>query len=368
MGCTCQVILDVMNRIAPFRLAESWDNVGLILGHKDQMVKRILVSLDITQDVVEEAIAKDVDLILSHHPLIFKPVKGVLQHIGPGKMIYPLIQNNIAVLTAHTNLDIAKGGVNDILARKLKLIDVKPLQKIKEPYKKIIVFVPKGYEDTVMKGMAEAGAGWIGKYSESTFQVCGTGTFRPGRGTKPFIGKTGELQRVAEIRLETVGHESQIPDIMTAILMNHPYEEPAFDIYPLDYPHGEMGLGRVGFLEQATALDDLAHRVGKELGSSQLRVVGEGKKKIKKVAVCGGSGASLIPDAVGAGSDVLVTGDIKYHDAQDAKAMGLAIIDAGHYETERPVIPSLINRLQNEFVALQYKIDVIESSVRGNPF
>jgi len=354
--------------MAPFRLAESWDNVGLILGHKDQVVKRILVTLDITQDVVEEAIAKDVDLILCHHPLVFKPVKAILQHIGPGKLIYPLIQNNIAVLTAHTNLDIAKGGVNDVLAQKLKLIDVKPLQRIREAYKKIVVFVPKEYEDRLMKRMAEAGAGWIGKYSECTFQVCGTGTFRPGRDTNPFIGKTGELERVDETRLETIGHESQIPDIMAAIMKNHPYEEPAFDIYPLDYPNGEMGLGRVGFLEQAATLEDLVHRVGKELGSSQIRVVGERKRKIKKVAVCGGSGASLIPDAVEVGSDVLVTGDIKYHDAQDAKAMGLAIIDAGHYETERPVIPSLIKRLQNELIALQYRIDVIESSIQVNPF
>ncbi|MGI6705292.1 MAG: Nif3-like dinuclear metal center hexameric protein [Clostridia bacterium] len=260
MDCTCQVILDVMNRIAPFRLAESWDNVGLILGHKDQVVKRILVSLDITQEVVEEAIVKGVDLILCHHPLVFKPVKALLQHIGPGKMIYSLIQNNIAVLAAHTNLDIANGGVNDVLAQKLKLTDVKPLQRSKEAYKKIVVFVPKGYEDRVMEGMAEAGAGWIGKYSECTFQVCGTGTFRPGRDTKPFIGHSGELQRVVEIRLETVGQASHIPDIMSAILKNHPYEEPAFDVYPLDYPHGEMGLGRVGFLEQTISLEELARR------------------------------------------------------------------------------------------------------------
>lgn len=352
MSVTCQEIIKELDKLAPPNLAETWDSVGLMVGNPSQEIKNVWTALDVTLPLVEAAVREQVDLIVSHHPLIFKPIKQLDTSTTAGKIIEQLMKANIAVFSAHSNLDSADGGVNDVLAHTLNLQDVRPLTAdFTEKLVKLVVFVPATHEQTVYEAVMAAGAGHIGRYSHCAFVTAGTGTFLPLADTHPFIGQHGALTSVKEVRIETILPERILPPVVSAMLAAHPYEEVAYDIYPLKNQGKSTGLGRIGKIEPVS-LQDFIFDVKKQLNINVVNAVGRSEQRIGKVAVCGGSGASLMLQAKASGADVLVTGDVKYHDALEAAAMGIAVIDAGHYATEQPVVAVLASYLKERFPLL----------------
>lgn len=348
MLVNCGIVAAAMEKIAPVRLKEDWDNIGLLVGQPDAAVKKILVTLDVTPAVIAEAVEAGAGLIVSHHPFPFKMGKTVRTDRTEGAMLAALLKNDIAVYAAHTNLDSAVGGVNDALAELLGLEDIIPLRPAEGRLVKLVTFAPEGHEEEVWQAMAEAGAGHIGKYSHCGFRVTGIGTFLPGAGTNPFVGEENRLEKVHEIRMETVAPAFMAQTIVQALQKAHPYEEVAYDIYPLDNAWQEGGLGRIGKLRQPIPLHEFAENVKQTLKVDGLRYVGEESSQIEWVAVCGGAGMELAGNARARGADVLVTGDIRYHEAQTGAAQGLCLVDAGHFATEYPVLRCLQNWLRTQ--------------------
>lgn len=369
MPASIKTLVNIIESFFPAHLAEDWDNVGMQLGDPSAGVSNLLVTLDVTDDVADEAVAKGAQLILSHHPLIFQPVKNLSFDKPLGKLIAKLIKNDIAVFSAHTNLDSGSEGINDVLARLLGLKNIEVLAPSStEQLVKLAVFVPKDYLESVRSAICSAGAGWIGNYSSCTFSVLGNGTFLPLKGTNPFIGTTGKLENVKEYRLETIVPKKLLKAVVAALLKNHPYEEVAYDVYPMELEGNKYGLGRIGELNPGVILQDLIKRVKEVLGVDLVKVVGRGPKEISRAAVCGGAGASLIDEAIKKGAQCLITGDVKYHEARDAEAMGLAVIDAGHFFTENFIVRHLCNRLKKEFSAKQIDVSVLASSTNCEPW
>ncbi|MDR7867233.1 MAG: Nif3-like dinuclear metal center hexameric protein [Sporomusaceae bacterium] len=347
MPVKCRTIMAALERLAPRELAAGWDNVGLLVGSPEQEIASLLVALDVTPEVAERAAADGVDLIVAHHPLIFKNLSAVRTDTPQGRTLAALLAAGVAVYAAHTNLDVAEGGVNDCLAAKLGLAELRPLAvEGRERLLKLAVFVPEDHGEAVRAAITAAGAGHIGNYSHCTFQTAGTGTFLPLDGARPFIGEQGKLEYAAEYRLETIMPESVADAVVDAMLKAHPYEEVAYDLYALTNPGRAFGLGRVGRLDAPEPFAAFVRRLKDALGVEQVRVAGPADREVGTVAVCGGSGASLLAAASGAGADVLVTGDVKYHEALEAAAVGLTLVDAGHFATERPVVAALAAHLE----------------------
>ena len=353
----CQVVMDAMERIAPRRLAEDWDNPGLLLGSPAQEVSRIFVCLDVDEAAVDAAVRQGADMIVSHHPLIFRAMKQLRTDLPLGRLLQRLMEHHIAVYAAHTNLDMADGGINTALAKTLRLTDAQPLRPYRESLVKIVVYVPAGHEDAVRSAMSEAGAGHIGNYSDCSFRTTGLGTYKPLAGSRPFLGELAKLSTVEEIRLETVAPEKLLKEVVQAMLDAHPYEEVAYDVLPLRNTHIEGGLGRIGCLEKEVRLSDFAEEVKQTLAVSGLRVYGSAETRIRRVAVCGGAGMDCASVAVAAGAAVLVTGDIRYHDAQAALSQGLCLIDAGHFATEYPGMVELGSRLRRIAAKAEWDVD-----------
>ncbi|HHY79465.1 MAG TPA: Nif3-like dinuclear metal center hexameric protein [Thermoanaerobacter sp.] len=368
MGLKCQVIASIMDKLAPRKFAEEWDNVGLLIGDGSKDISKVLVALDATSEVIKEAVDKKVDMIVTHHPLIFKPIKNVRADNPVGSLLIQLIKNDISLYAAHTSFDIAPNGVNDILCNVLGIYDREVLDvTYSERYKKIAVYVPQGYEEVVRNAMCSAGAGFVGNYSDATFQARGIGTYRPLEGTNPFIGETGKLEKTEEVKIESIVPQRYLEKVVTAMLNVHPYEEVAYDIYSLENVKEEYGLGRIGIISETT-LQELALQVKAKFKINNLRVVGDLNKKIRKVAVCGGSGASLIHKAVSKGADVLITADIGYHDAVEAQHLGLALIDAGHFATENIAVRFIAEYIIDETQKQGHEIEVLISESQKDPF
>lgn len=356
---SCQAVAQIIDELAPKNLMMEWDNCGLLLGEYSKRVSKLLLTLTVNPEALEYAVKNDVDMIVSHHPLFFRPVKSLRRDLPLGNLVYEAILHDIAVYAAHTNLDTALGGVNDVLAQKLELQSVKVLRKTsQESLKKLVIFVPKGHEESVREALGTAGAGFIGNYSHCSFNTEGVGTFKPLEGTSPFIGERGRLERVEEVRIETIVPETSVKKAVRAMLKVHPYEEAAYDIYPLDNPGEIRGLGRVGTLKNSTTLKNFCETVKNTLKIRNLRVVGDLSRPVGKVAVCGGAGGDMVSAAVFAGAEVLVTGDVKYHDAEDAKATGIAIIDAGHFATENLMMPVLAEFLEQKTKSLNETLEI----------
>lgn len=343
----CQVVMDAMERIAPRALAEDWDNPGLLTGSPAQNVHRILVCLDVSEAIVDRAIAEGYDMIVSHHPLIFRSLKQVRTDLPLGGRLQKLLAHGIAVFAAHTNLDIAAGGVNDVLAARIGLAAAEPFVVTKTgELVKLAVYVPAAYASQVRTAISRAGAGFIGNYSCCTFNVAGQGTFLPQAGTHPFLGEPGMLTTVDEVRIETILPAQIQSRVLRAMLKAHPYEEPAYDLYPLKNPGEPAGLGRIGKLPQAMTAAAFARQVCSGLQAAYVRLIRAGDRPVHKVALCSGSGAEFIAKAAFQGADAYVTGDVKYHDAQQAVDLGMHVIDAGHFPTEFPVVAELADRLR----------------------
>ena len=357
----CQVIMDAMERIAPRRLAEEWDNPGLLVGSPAQEIHGLLVCLDVSEAVVDRAIAEGCDMIVSHHPLLFHAVKKLRTDLPLGHLLQRLLAGNIAVYAAHTNLDIAEGGVNDVLAERIGCVDLEPFDITEqEELIKLAVYVPADYEEKVRMAITKAGAGCIGRYSCCTFRVQGKGTFLPLEGTNPFIGQQGSLETVDEVRIETILPARMESRVVKAMLKAHPYEEAAYDLYPLKNKGRLESLGRIGHLPQPLTPEAFAERVRDGLGAEYVRLVKAGDKHIEKVALCSGSGAEFIAKAAFMGADAYVTGDVKYHDAQQAVGLGLHLVDAGHFPTEFPVVPVLAKYLKQELAGSRGTVNILE--------
>jgi dinuclear metal center YbgI/SA1388 family protein len=326
-----QTVIQLMEQLAPKHYAMPDDKIGLQLGSLQKEITKVLVALDVTNEVVDEAIREGANLIIAHHAIIFRALAHLQTDTPSGRLYEKLIKHDIAVYIAHTNLDVAEGGVNDMLAAALGLEVAGHLEDVHtEKLQKLVVFVPQTHHEQVLNALFAAGAGWIGQYSNCSFNIPGTGTFLPQAGTEPFIGDVGKLERVQEVRIETIVPESLQRKAVQAMLKAHPYEEVAYDLYPMDLKGRVFGLGRVGKLPGPVTLRELAERAKLVFDVPAVRVVGDLSRPIRKVAVLGGSGGRYVRHAQFAGADVLVTGDIDYHTAHDALAAGMCLLDVGH--------------------------------------
>ena len=359
-------LVGIINKIAPPSLAEEWDNPGLQVGDPAVTIERVMVALDAGPEAIDAAIAADCQLLLTHHPLIFKPLKRISATDSTGSLIIKSLQHSLAILSLHTNYDIVEGGVNDLLAERLGLEGCLPLRSTTvEQLVKLVVFVPQGHEEQVRDALFRHG-GFLGNYSECSFQGSGTGTFKPLPGAEPFVGTVGERASVAESRLEVMLRRRDQAAAVKALLKAHPYEEPAFDLIPLLNEGVVKGLGRVGRVGPTTA-GSFAALVKERLEVPYLRMVGAPDRPVRKVALCGGSGASLIGEAARLGADLYLTGDLKYHEAQEAQALGIAVLDAGHFATERLMIEGLSAQLRLQLAKRNLDVTVIPCERECDP-
>jgi dinuclear metal center YbgI/SA1388 family protein len=361
-------IIQLFEKYSPKAYAVEGDKIGLQIGTLNKPITNVMIALDVLENVIDEAIEKHVDLIIAHHPPIFRPLKSVITDQLTGKIVEKCIKHDISVYAAHTNLDVANGGVNDMLAEALKLDNIEVLSPTyEEKLKKLVVYVPKNNAEDVREAIGNAGAGAIGNYSHCTFNSPGTGTFLPNESANPVIGKVGRFEQVDEIKIETIFPSSLQRKVISAMLKSHPYEEVAYDIYPLENKGVELGLGRVGKIKQEQTIAEFADFVKKALDVEGVRIVGDLNAKVKKVAVLGGDGNKYITSAKFKGADVYVTGDIYYHVAHDAMAMGLNIIDAGHY-IEKIMKKGVTKVLTTLCEENKFNINIFPSTVDTNPF
>ena len=368
-------VFDVSQQIQqwyPVALAEGWDAIGLVAGRPESTVESILVTVDVTESTVREARERGANLILAHHPLLFGGVTSVGAVGTKGRIVHDLIENNIALLVAHTNADSGLEGVSDALAAVLGVRDLLPLEpKSVEPLDKFVVFVPEAEAKAVVDAMASAGAGRIGNYERCAFQLSGEGTFRPLPGAQPHVGSVGQVERVIEVRIEMVAARNLRGKVISAMRSAHPYEEPAFDVIALAEIPDRLGLGRVGDLTSATTLADFAEVVARQLPSTHhgVRVAGDLTRPVRRVAVCGGSGDSLLAAANAAGADVYVTSDLKHHAVSDHLAEGgCAVIDVAHYASEFPWCEHVANRLASTYAASDDNVSVHVSTSVTDPW
>jgi dinuclear metal center YbgI/SA1388 family protein len=363
-----QSIIQLLEEWMPKYLAMEDDRIGLQIGTLQKPVKKVMVTLDVLENVVDEAIEHQVDLIISHHAIIYKALKHLRTDLPAGRIYEKLLKHDIAVYVAHTNFDSAEGGMNDLFAERLGLQNTEVLSPVyTHELRKIVVFVPETHHEQVLKAMGDAGAGWIGNYSHCTFNTPGFGTFIPQEGTNPFIGQQGKLEKVNEIRLETIMPKVLVKKVVSAMLKAHPYEEVAYDIYPVDQVGKNYGIGRIGTLPEPITLADLAKKVMKAFDLEGVRFVGEKERLIKKVAVVGGAGRDYIHQAAFKGADCLVTGDIGYHDGHEAMSLGITLIDGGHH-MEKIMKEAVADRLRNALVKAGSSTEVIVSNAPTDPF
>lgn len=351
---------------APKDIAWERDNVGLQVGDVKAEVRGILVSLDCTERVIAEAKRRNANLIISHHPLLFRPPKAITPRDEIGSCIRALIANDINLYSAHTNLDFTKGGTSFAIADALGLRDVDFLHKSYRVQKKIVTYVPEEHADKVRNAMADAGAGIIGDYDHCSFGTIGAGSFRGNDSAKPVIGERGKLEHVSEVRLEMIANQWDVANIVTAMRSAHPYEEVAYDVYPLENTSNEYGMGIIGTLRRPMRLQPFLNLVKKALLVRALRRTESANRTIRRVAACGGSGAELVDTAIAQGADVFITADVKYHDFHHASGKVL-LIDAGHYETEHLVVNNVVRRLKQEFEKMGNGVPIVAARTSTNP-
>ncbi|GMA52171.1 GTP cyclohydrolase 1 type 2 [Alicyclobacillus contaminans] len=363
---TVRDVMDVVHRHAPPELAMDGDVIGLQVGRLDKPVRRICLALDPSPSAIHAAISAQSDLLFTHHALIYRPLKVIDTSTARGRALQAALAADLAICNAHTNLDVAEGGVNDVLANLLGLQQVEVLDPLRrERLQKLVVFVPETHHEQVLQAVCAAGAGHIGQYSHCTFSVEGQGTFLPQAGAQPFIGEVGRLERVAEVRLETVVPEPLVPSVVRAMLAAHPYEEVAYDLYPLELPGKSFGIGRIGTLAEPMPLSAFSEQVRTRLGLAHIRFSGDPGMPVQRVAVLGGSGGGWAAKALAKGADVLVTADCSHHVVADAWDDGLAMIDATHAAMERPVLQAVQTWFNEAFGAA---VQVHIADVEEDPF
>lgn len=327
-------LLGELNKWAHLSLQESYDNSGLLIGDPNQDIHKILITLDIIEETIEEAIHGNFDLIISHHPIIFKGLKSLSGKNPEERAIIKAIKNDISIIAMHTNLDNVNHGVNSRIAKKLNVINTKILSPISGNLKKIVVFVPTAHLSEFRQAIFDAGAGYIGEYDQCSYGLNGTGTFRAGENAHPYVGKIGELHEESEVRFETIFPQQLQGKIIQTIHKNHPYEEVAYDIYPLENENPQIGAGMIGELKEALPEKEFLTMLKEKMQTDCVRHTKLRNKNIRKVAFCGGSGSFLIGTAKTQNADIFITGDVKYHDFFMANE-NMMIADIGHYESEQ---------------------------------
>ena len=326
-------LLDVIDRLAPFQLAQPWDNVGLQIGSREAPVSSIVVSLDLTAAALDEAAANAADVVLVHHPPLFSPLATLTDDTPAGELLLRAVRERRSVIACHTNLDAAHGGLADILAGVVGLQGTASFEPVPVEWLKLVGFVPADELENVAAAVFAAGAGVIGRYEHCSFRLHGTGTFKPLEGANPVVGTVGSDTVTGEVRFEAVLPRSRRREVLDAFVAAHSYEEPAYDVYPLENEVGSAGIGRVGDLRAPQPLGELAAAVAHHLRVPHLRFTGSPQQRVSRAAVVPGSGAVAI-DSVAGRADVLLTGDVKYHDADRAARLGLPIIDLPHEVAE----------------------------------
>lgn len=363
---TSNEIIKLIEDWAPKEVAWQKDNVGLQVGSAEREVHNIFLSLELTEAALKEAIKKKCNLIITHHPFIYQPLKQLELSKNPkSKLIEILIKNDITLYSAHTNLDFTRDGVSFALAEKLELKNIRFLYQDQQNQYKVIVFVPEKNVEELSQAIFNAGGGVIGLYNKCSFRTAGKGTFEGTEGTNPAIGKALNYESVDEIKLEVLVDSWRLNKVISAITENHPYEEPAYDIYPLHNKNSNYGSGALGELEVPLNQEEFFLYISEKLGIPNFRYANGRNGKIQKVAVCGGSGSELL-EAAARKAEAFITADIKYHTFQDAETR-ILLIDAGHYETEIFILDKLKKRIENSLKESNLKNKVYCFSGSTNP-
>jgi dinuclear metal center YbgI/SA1388 family protein len=361
-------VVAVLDELYPPALAESWDAVGLVTGDPDQPVRRVLLAVDPMRAVIDEAIGRQADLILAHHPLLLRGVNSVAATTPKGRVVHDLIRAGTALHVCHTNADNANPGVSDALAAALGLRDTRPLKPLPEaPMDKLVVYVPQAEADALIDALASAGAGRIGDYERCAWSTTGEGTFRPLAGANPSLGRVGDVERVPEARVEMVLPRHRRRAVVEALRAAHSYEEPAYDVFELAALPGGQGGGRVGELERAESLRDFAERVATALPATEqgVRVAGDPDQPVRSVAVVGGAGDSEFDRVRSAGVDAYVTADLRHHPATEARAYGVpALVDVAHWASEWPWLTDAARLLTEALAAGGSSVDTRVSTIR----
>ena len=327
-------ICELIEEVAPLSLQESYDNAGLLVGDSQMEINSVLISIDVTEEVLEEAIRKNCNMIVSHHPLIFSGLKRLAGQNEVQRCVTKAIKNDIAIYAAHTNMDNVIQGVSGKMAEKIGLRNIQILQPKQNALLKLITFVPQLYSHAIREAIFEAGAGQIGNYDSCSFNADGVGSFRANEKARPFVGKIDELHLEPETRIEIVLPEYLKNQVLEALLKAHPYEEPAYDFIPLKNAWNQVGAGVVGELTIEEDELEFLTRIKSVFNNPTIRHTALLGKKIKRVALCGGSGSSFLPDALSASADVYISGDFKYHEFFEAQKR-ILIADIGHFESEQ---------------------------------
>jgi dinuclear metal center YbgI/SA1388 family protein len=354
-------ITNYLEQYAPLAYQESYDNAGLICGSHDMELTKALICLDSTEAVVDEAIALGCNLIIAHHPIVFSGIKKLNGKNYIERVLIKAIKNNIAIYAAHTNLDNVHNGVNAKIAEKLGLINCKTLVPQKGGLKKLITFCPEKQADSVRDALFVAGCGAIGNYDECSFNSVGTGTFKAGSNTNPFVGEKGKQHHENEVKIETIYPQHIESQVLRALFAAHPYEEVAYDLIALSNSNSQVGAGIIGELtEEQEEMDFLKH-VKYSMQASCVRYTALLGKKVKKIAICGGSGSFLLKDSIGNQADVFVTADYKYHQFFDAENR-IVIADIGHYESEQFTKELFYEVLNKKFTTFAFLISTINTN------
>jgi dinuclear metal center YbgI/SA1388 family protein len=355
-------LVAALDRIAPTAFAESWDNVGLLVGNSKQTVSKAMLTIDYTPAVAEEVKSAGCDVVIAYHPPIFEALK----RIPSSSLMFDAIRRGVAIYSPHTALDVADGGTNDMLADAVGLVARAPLRlsQPKATQYKLVTFVPEKDADPVSRALFAAGAGRIGAYSSCSFRTGGTGTFFGEEGTNPAVGQSDKLEHADEIRLETVVPISKVAEVITALRASHPYEEPAFDLNQLAAPPDGRGMGQVGTLGQPMARSAIIERIKRELSLTHLLIAGPLDGQVNKAAVCAGACGDLLNDALAAGVDLYLTGEMRHHDALKAARAGCTVVCTLHSNSERAVLKLYKSRIEAEAPGLS----VMVSEVDRDPF
>lgn len=352
-------IITLLENLAPLAWQESYDNAGLQTGNPQAEATGALITLDCTLEIVEEALARNCNLIIAHHPVIFKPLRKLTGSNLVEQTIIKAIQNNVAIYASHTNLDSVIGGVNSKIAQKLGLQNVKILDQKKEALIKLVTFAPKENTEAVLKAMHAAGAGQIGAYKDCSYHTSGEGRFLPTENTDPHIGQPGKPEKVTEDRIEVLVPAPLQSRVVDALVAAHPYEEVAYDLYPLKNAYQEVGTGMIGELLEAMDFAAFLTHLKTTMEIPGLKHTKRGPEKIKKVALCGGAGSFLIDKARQSGAQAFVTADLKYHEYFSAENQ-MHLCDLGHYESEvftKEIFYDLILQKFPNFAVLLSKIN-----------
>ena len=334
-------VMSCLEELAPASLALPGDNVGLQLGNPEASLNKILVALDPDHEAVAEAVSIGAEMLVTHHPLFYHKLSSLDESIPLGALVFSAIKNGLNIFCVHTNYDLVPWGVSYQLATRLgfpvensEVIEIRGCEELL----KLVAYVPAGHEDHVRSAISDAGAGQIGNYSHCTFQVSGTGTYMPGKGTDPYIGTGGRLEKVSELRLETILPAMRRKEVISALLHAHPYEEVAYDLYPLEIGGQPLGLGLIIELDKPLDLEQILQSCRERLNAADLRYWVSTRRSFRKIALCGGSGGSLIKNAAMQAAEIFIAGDFRYHDLKTAQGLGITLIDAGHDATEWPAV------------------------------